>query len=259
MLWVLDLDGVVWLAGTPIPGSPEAVSRLHAAGETVAFVTNNSGPTLEEYVAMLARAGVAIDAGELVTSAQAAASVLPSDSRAAVVGGAGLHEALEARGVEVVPAGDHPDAVVVGRSLQLDFAELAAAAGAIRDGARFLATNTDATFPTGHGLEPGAGALIAYLQVGSGRQAEVAGKPYRPAADLLRARFGPPGVVVGDQPATDGTFATLLGVDFDLVLSGVTSQSDLPVTPTPKLVTANLAAAVDARLGPSSSGADSSP
>ena len=57
MLWVLDLDGVVWLAGTAIPGSPEAVRRLHDAGETVAFVTNNSGPTLSEYTTMLAPDG----------------------------------------------------------------------------------------------------------------------------------------------------------------------------------------------------------
>jgi 4-nitrophenyl phosphatase len=256
MLWVLDLDGVVWLAGTPIAGSPQAISRLHAAGETVAFVTNNSGPTLEQYVRMLAGAGIEIDADELVTSAQAAASLLPVGARAAVVGGAGVHEALEVRGIEVVRPGDHPDAVVVGRSLKLDFDELAAAAGAIRGGARFVATNTDATFPTAHGLEPGAGALIAYLQVGSGRQAEVAGKPHRPAADLLRARFGPPGVVVGDRPDTDGAFATMLEADFDLVLSGVTSRGDLPVTPAPALVVDNLAAAVDAHLGPGAAAVD---
>ena len=74
MLWVLDLDGVVWLAGTSIPGAPEAIRRLHEAGESVAFVTNNSGPTLAEYVAMLGRAGIEVEADELLTSAQAAAS-----------------------------------------------------------------------------------------------------------------------------------------------------------------------------------------
>src|SRR5262249_40577083 len=137
MLWVLDLDGVVWLAGTPIPGAPEAVQRLHDAGETVAFVTNNSGPTLSQYAAMLGRAGIAVDEGELVTSAQAAAAQLKRGARAAVIGGPGLLEAVEARDVVVVPADDHPAAVVVGRSLQLDFGALAAAATAIREGARF--------------------------------------------------------------------------------------------------------------------------
>ena len=250
MLWVLDLDGVVWLAGTAIPGAPEAVRRLHAAGETVAFVTNNSGPTLSEYTAMLRRTGIEIDDGELVTSAQAAASLLAPGSRAAVVGGPGLTEALEARGVAVVPAHDHPAAVVVGRSLELDFGALAAAARAIREGARFLATNTDATFPTGHGLEPGAGALVAYLEVGSGRKAEVAGKPHQAAADLLRARFGPAGLVVGDRPDTDGSFARLIGAPFALVLSGVTRAEDLPVSPPPAMVEPDLATVVAAQLGP---------
>ena len=121
--------------------------------------------------------------------------------------------------------------MVVGRSLQLDFAALAAAATAIREGARFLATNTDATFPTGHGLEPGAGALVAFLAVASGHQPEVAGKPHQPAAELLKARFGSAGVVVGDRPDTDGTFAQLIGAPFALVLSGVTRAEDLPVSP----------------------------
>jgi 4-nitrophenyl phosphatase len=250
MLWVLDLDGVVWLAGTAIPGAPEAVRRLHAAGEAVAFVTNNSGPTLAEYTAMLHRTGIEIDEGELVTSAQAAASLLAPGSRAAVVGGPGLTEALQARGVAVVPAHDHPAAVIVGRSLELDFGALAAAAGAIREGARFVATNTDATFPTGHGLEPGAGALVAYLEVGSGRKAEVAGKPHQAAADLLRERFGPAGLVVGDRPDTDGSFARLIGAPFALVLSGVTRAEDLPVSPAPAIVKADLATVVAAQLDP---------
>jgi 4-nitrophenyl phosphatase len=248
MLWVLDLDGVVWLAGTPIPGAPEAVQRLHDAGETVAFVTNNSGPTLSQYAAMLGRAGIAVDEGELVTSAQAAASLLEGGARAAVIGGPGLLEAVTAQGVAVVPADDHPAAVVVGRSLQLDFGVLAAAATAIREGARFLATNTDATFPTGHGLEPGAGALVAFLEVSSGRKAEVAGKPHQPAADLLRARFGPAGLVVGDRPDTDGSFAQLIGAPFALVLSGVTRPEDLPVSPAPATIEPDLASVVATRL-----------
>src|SRR5436305_12757971 len=117
MLWVRDLGGVVWLAGTAVPGSPEAVRRLHDAGETVAFVTNNSGPTLSQYAAMLGRTGIEVDEGELVTSAQAAASLLEPGSRAAVVGGPGLLEAVEARRVAVVAADHPPAAGVVGRSL----------------------------------------------------------------------------------------------------------------------------------------------
>ncbi|HMC40381.1 MAG TPA: HAD hydrolase-like protein, partial [Acidimicrobiales bacterium] len=119
---------------------------------------------------------------------------------------------------------------------------------AIRDGARFVATNTDATFPTPDGPEPGAGALVAYLQVGSGRTAEVAGKPEAAMAELVRARFGVPDVVVGDRAETDGAFAERLGAPFVLVLSGVTKEEDLPVTPTPALVAPDLQAAVEAFL-----------
>jgi 4-nitrophenyl phosphatase len=249
MLWVLDLDGVVWLAGNPIAGSPEAIRRLHDGGERMVFVTNNSGPTVREYVARLSRAGVEIDADELLTSAQAAASLLESGSRAAVVGGPGIPEALQARGVAVVGVEEGPDAVVVGRSVTLDFAELAAAASTIRAGARFVATNNDATFPTPYGLEPGAGALVAYLETGSGRQAEVAGKPNQAAANLLRARFGDPGLVVGDRPDTDGLFAERIGAPYALVLSGVTRAEDLPASPEPAVVEPDLAAVVASRLG----------
>ena len=248
MLWVFDLDGVVWLAGHAIPGSPEAVHRLRSEGHRVAFVTNNSTPTVAEYVERLARAGIDIEPGELATSSQAAATLIDAGSRVAVVGGEGVREALTARGADLVAASDGPDAVVVGRSLELSFEELAHAASAIRKGARFLATNTDSTFPTPHGPEPGAGALVAYLQVGSGRNAEVAGKPEAAMADMVRARYGDPDVVVGDRAETDGAFAEKIGAPFALVLSGVTSRSDLPIEPTPTLVADDLAAAVQQLL-----------
>ncbi|HEX9546544.1 MAG TPA: hypothetical protein VF942_04355, partial [Acidimicrobiales bacterium] len=142
MTWLLDLDGVVWLAGRPIPGAAAAIDRLHQAGERVVYFTNNSGPTVPEYLAQLrtlgagagAGAGVSLVAAEdLLTSAQAAASLLSPGSSAAVVGGAGVHEALSARGVRVVaPPGHggagHPDAVVVGRTVDLSYDALAAAA-----------------------------------------------------------------------------------------------------------------------------------
>ena len=245
MLWVFDLDGVVWLSGQAIAGSPQAVQRLRQAGHRVAFVTNNSTPTVAEYVQRLGRAGIEVRADELVTSAQAAASMIEPGTRTAYLGGEGVKEALVARGVRLVSVTDRPEALVAGRSLSLDFGELAAASRAISEGARFVATNTDATFPTPHGPEPGAGALIAYLQVGSGHQAEVAGKPQQAMAGLVRDRFGSPDVVVGDRAETDGAFASRVAAPFLLVLTGVTRPSDLPVEPEPALVADDLAGAVD--------------
>jgi HAD superfamily hydrolase (TIGR01450 family) len=248
MAWVLDLDGVVWLAGEPIPGSPEAISRLRATGQRVIFLTNNSGPTLDEYVAMLAKAGVEAEADDLVTSAQAAASLLAPGSSAAVVGGDGVHEALARRGVKVVGAAAGPDAVVVGRSVKLDYDELAAASNAIRDGARFVATNSDSTYPTPHGPLPGAGALVAFVATAAGRQAEVAGKPHAAVAELVKARVGVPTVMVGDRPDTDGAFAAAVGAPFALVLSGSTGPDDVPTDPPPAVVGANLAEVVERLL-----------
>jgi HAD superfamily hydrolase (TIGR01450 family) len=245
---VFDLDGVVWLSGHAIPGSPEAVHRLRSAGHQVAFVTNNSTPTVAQYVERLADAGIDVGAEELVTSSQAAATLVPAGSRVAYLGGEGVAEALRERRVSLVGLDDDPAVLVVGRSLRLDFGELAAAARVVRAGARFIATNTDATFPTPDGPEPGAGALIAYLQVGSGRDPEVAGKPEQPMADLVKTRYGHPDFVVGDRAETDGAFARRVGSPFALVLSGVTRRSDLPVEPAPALVTDDLASAVDRLL-----------
>lgn len=244
VLWVLDLDGVVWLSGTRIPGSAEAVDHLRAEGHEVVFLSNNSGPTRAQYLERLKGAGVNASDGELVNSAQAAASLVEPGSTVLILGGEGLHEALATRGALPVSASDHPDAVVVGRTTKLDYDELAVATTAIRNGARFLATNTDATFPTPAGLIPGAGALIAFLATASGREPEVAGKPNAATATLIREHFGQPDVMVGDQPATDGLFAELVGAPFALVLSGVTAREDLPVTPTPAVIGADLAEVV---------------
>lgn len=246
MTWLLDLDGVVWLAERPIPGAPDAIKRLRHAGERVVFFTNNSGPTMAEYLDKLAGAGIdGVAAEDLLTSAQAAATLLPVGSTAAVVGGAGVREALAARHIDLRDAGEQPASVVVGRTVELSYDLLAAAASAIRAGAKFVATNTDATFPTPDGPVPGAGAIVSFLATASGREPTVAGKPAQPAVQLVRERVGQVDVVVGDRPDTDGRFAQAAGARFALVLSGVTRRGDLPVEPAPDVVGDDLAAVVD--------------
>jgi 4-nitrophenyl phosphatase len=214
----------------------------------VVFFTNNSGPLVADHLRLLAAAGIPAHASELLTSAEAAASLLPAGSTAAVVGGPGVTEALAEHGVKATPADHGPDAVVVGRTTEFTYDTLAAASSAIARGARFVATNTDATLPTPEGPVPGAGAIVAFLAAASGRQPEVAGKPHRAAADLVAARLGTVTVAVGDRPDTDGQFARATGSRFVLVLSGVTHRTDLPVEPTPDVVADNLGAAVDQLL-----------
>lgn len=222
--WVVDLDGVVWLSGEPVPGSSGAVATLRRAGVRVLFATNNSEPTLAELVARLHRAGIEAGPDDLVTSGQAAAEMLAPGARVLVLGGGGVVEALAARRVEVVHAAP-ADAVVVGWTRRFDFDRLDGAAAAVRAGARLVGTNDDPTFPSTGRLLPGAGALLAAVATASGAVPEIAGKPHRAMAELIGRRSPDVRATVGDRPSTDGALARLLGVPYALVLSGVTGAS----------------------------------
>lgn len=225
-VWIVDLDGVLWLAGEPIGDVASAVTTLRQRGVRVVFATNNSAPTTEQLVARLARVGIEADPDDLVTSARVAATLLEPGQRVHVLGEAGLLEALAERGVEVADAGRR-DAAVVGWSRDFDFAALTAVATVARETGRLIATNEDPTHPTPEGLLPGSGALLAAVATASGVDPEVAGKPHPPTVGYIRSRMlGPAGdrttVMVGDQPGTDGALADRLGIPFVLVDSGVT-------------------------------------
>lgn len=240
--WVLDLDGVVWLSDEPIAGAADAVARLRARGERVLFATNNSSVRVADQEAKLERFGIPAR-GDVVTSAMAGARLVEPGERALVAGGPGIVEALEARGAVPVRDGD-AEVVIVGFHRDFDYEGLRIAVRAIQRGARLIATNDDATYPTPDGPIPGGGAIVAAVSYASGVQPVVAGKPHQPMAELIRAIGGSTGTVVGDRPETDGAFARTLGYAFALVLTGVTQEADLPVDPVPDEVAASLAALV---------------
>jgi len=236
---------VVWLTGRPIPGVDEAVARLRGAGIRVLFATNNSAPTRAELHRQLARCGITAEDGDLLSSADVAAGMLATGSRAVVLAADGVLEALAARGVAVVPEGP-ADAVVVGLTRTFTYDAVAAAAAAVRDGARFIGTNEDPTFPTPDGLVPGAGAILAAVATAAEARPEVAGKPHRPTADAVAARVagGELRAMVGDRPSTDGALADQLGIPFALVLSGVTREGHVPPDADPAVVAPDLATLV---------------
>lgn len=248
-----DLDGVVWLARRPIPGAVRAIERLRSAGRRVLFVTNNSMSVVADQESALAAIGILAD-GDVVTSAQAGASLVQAGERVLVCGAAGLVEAVAARGAVIVSEGP-ADAVVVGLHHDFDYWRLHAASAAVRAGARFVATNDDPTFPTPEAFTPGAGALVAAIRVAAGVEPVIAGKPHAPMAALVAERCGPDfrpdrAVVVGDRPSTDGLFARAIGCPFALVRSGVIAPGDRPDADTdPMLDVADLAAVVDHLLG----------
>jgi HAD superfamily hydrolase (TIGR01450 family) len=253
MNWVIDLDGVMWLGAQPIEGSPEAVAELLLRGDRVVFATNNSTESGESRAAELVSHGLP-EGIEVVTSADAAAGLADAGDLALVVGGDGLVEALRRRGCRATRAfpPERMDLiegpftlVVVGLDREFDYRSLDLASSAVRSGARLVATNTDATFPSEHGPRPGAGSLVIAVETASGATAEVAGKPHGPMAELLRARLAgaQPGevVVVGDRVDTDGELAKRLGWPFALVLSGVTDRAPTGSDPPVAHVSATLA------------------
>jgi len=223
-VWIVDLDGVLWLAGEPIGDVAGAIARIIDRGARVVYATNNSSPTTAEMLARLSRIGIEAGPDDLVPSARVAASLLEPGERVHLLGGGGTPEALEARGVEIVGRG-RVDAVVVGWSRSFDFATLTAASSAARETGRLIATNSDPTHPTPDGLLPGSGALLAAVATASGVTPEVAGKPNPPMVAYIRRTVlsgGTTAVMVGDQPGTDGILAQRLGIPFALVDSGVT-------------------------------------
>ena len=221
-----DLDGVIWRGEEPILGAAPGIAALRAVGLRVAFLSNNSSQVVADVVAKLGRMGITTSPSDVFTSARAAADLLGGSlapgSRVLVCAGPGVVEALTAAGFEAVyerPAA----AVVVGFHQDFDFSGLTRAADAVREGARFVATNRDATYPIPGGLVPGAGAIVAAVATASGREPEVAGKPSAPTVAMVQRELGTRGVMIGDRPSTDGALADALGWPFALVLSGVTA------------------------------------
>ena len=267
-----DLDGVVWLAHRAIPGSADAVARLRGAGHRVLFVTNNSASTIEEQVAALEAVGIPAS-GDVVNSAMSAAALVRPGERVLVCGGAGLHAAIVDVGADAVmmtsaTGSDRFDAVVVGWHREFDYRILTLAAGAVRNGARLLASNDDATYPTPDGPIPGGGAILAAVERAAGLRAEIAGKPHRAMAEVVARVLGLDGtpamrdtvmrdtvmrdtVMVGDRPETDGSFARTLGCRYAHVDSGVTPAGAAvePFDVTRDLRAADLAGIADLLLG----------
>jgi glycerol-1-phosphatase len=234
---LLDLDGVVYLGGHPIPGAAEALEKASASGMRLAFVTNNASRTPSAVAAQLTGLGVPAGTQDVITSAQAAARLLaerlPPGTPVLVVGGTGLRAAVRERGLRPVSvASERPAAVVQGYTPGLSYDQLAEGALAVAAGAWYVASNADATLPTPRGRAPGNGSLIQVIATATGRSPVVAGKPEPPLHAEAVARSGARNpLVVGDRLDTDIESAVRSGADSMLVLSGVTHPADLVLAP----------------------------
>ena len=234
---LLDLDGVVYLGGTPIPGAAEALRKADAAGMRLAYVTNNAFRTPAAIAELLTSFGVPAAQEDVVTSAQAAARLLaerlPPGAPVLVVGGSGLRVALRERGFRPVSTAiDKPQAVVQGYAPDVSYSILAEGSLAVAAGALFVASNGDRTLPSRRGRQPGNGSLLQVITTATGRKPLVAGKPEPPLhhESVLRTGASNP-LVVGDRLDTDIEAAHRVGADSLLVLTGVAGPVDAVLAP----------------------------
>jgi glycerol-1-phosphatase len=231
---LFDLDGVVYIGPDPVPHAAEAIADARAAGLSCGYVTNNASRSAQSVVDHLVGIGVPARLEDVVTSPQAAVSLLadyvPSGSRVLVIGGSGISEALVDGGyLPVQRLADDPAAVMQGFSPDLSWRDLAEATFAVRAGLPWIATNPDLTFPAPGGIAPGNGALVQVVAQTAGRRPDaVAGKPEPP---LLREAIARTAAVrplmVGDRLDTDIAAGTRVGIPSLLVFTGVTTVAEL--------------------------------
>ena len=243
--FIFDLDGVVWRGDSPVSGAPEAITQLKAAGKTCLYCTNNASKKPSDYVEKLAAMGVEAHEDEIMTSAVATAiylsSQLTGQFSAYVVGEDGLVSALQKMGARVVTmsglsdVGDFVventafpvDCVIVGIDRHFSYEKICLAQNFILNGARFIATNRDATFPVAEGVVPGAGAMVSAIETACGTSPLTVGKPQALMPILLMQKFNldkATTVFVGDRLETDMVAAHRAEIKAICVESGVATR-----------------------------------
>jgi len=236
-LVMLDLDGVVYVGDEAVPGAAAALRRVRETGTHVAYVTNNASRSPDAVAEKLGRVGVEAEPGDVVTSAQAAAHLLaqrhPEGSRIANLGADGLRRALADEGLAATDVeDDEAVAIVTGYNPDLVWSDIMRAAMRIRDGLRWVASNTDLTFPLEGGEAPGHGVLVEMLSRFSKVEPEVAGKPLPPLLEeTIRRVGGERPLMVGDRLDTDIEGARNLDLPSLLVMTGVTGLAELVAAP----------------------------
>jgi glycerol 3-phosphatase-2 len=260
--FLIDLDGVIWIGPEPVPGSVEALRQLQAAGKRVAFVTNNPGRLPGAYAERLLGLGVEVGPGQIVTAgvvaARLAAEAAGAGGGAFVLGDAPLREMVAAAGPRVLAgeAAQEAEVVVVSGHGGFDYAELRTAKFALDRGARLIATSRDPTMPFPGGELPGTGAVLAAVEVASGKRATIAGKPERHLFEIAKEALGCSFssdsnekehrngrvAMVGDRITSDIDGGRAAGLETVLVLSGTTSREEAEAAePAPDHVLENLA------------------
>jgi 4-nitrophenyl phosphatase len=230
--FIFDLDGVIWRGESPIPGARESVARLRAAGHRCLFATNNSTQVPEHFCTKLGSMGIEAAPAEVVTSSTATSLYLsrhfPQGFSVYVVGEEGIRNMLRGIGARVVDeteAIENVDCVVVGIDRDFKYAKMARAQKFLLRGAKFIATNRDATFPIEGGVVPGAGSVVAAIATAAGMEPLSMGKPEPGMLHAILEEHGlepHQAAMIGDRLDTDIACAHRAGIGAIFVATGVT-------------------------------------
>ena len=227
---LIDLDGTLYRGDVPIPGARECIQALQAEKVPFLLFTNcplNSPELLQE---KLEKMGISVLPEQIMSSGSVCAQYLGEQypqKTVFAVGSDSFTELLVREGLHMCrDANSHADVVAVGYAPSLDYEQLCCAGHQLRNGAAFVATNRDATIPRGSEIVPHTGAVVAYLEAASGKSPLVIGKPfsYMLTAALQHLQCKKEDcVVLGDGLDTDYAFAVHNGLDYRVILSGVTT------------------------------------
>ena len=229
---ISDMDGVLWRGSQPMPGLAEFFVYLRRRNLRLILATNNATRTPAQYAAWLAEFGVPVSEAEVLTSGDVVAEYLTTIARPGtgvfVVGEKALAQSIQARGFVV--SDDATEIVVAALDRQLTYARLAHATRLIRNGARFIGTNPDKTWPSETEITPGAGAVLAFLEAATDVKPFIVAKPEPVIFKQALARMGSrpqETVMIGDRLETDILGGQRVGVKTILVLSGVSTEADV--------------------------------
>ena len=229
--FICDMDGVIYHGNRVLPGVQEFVNWLIAEDKKFVFLTNSSERTPQELSMKLARMGLDVSDDHFYTSAMATAEFLHSQKpgcTAYVIGEAALTKALYDQGIYMNDV--NPDYVVMGETRTYSFEKLEKAIDLVLKGAKLIGTNPDITGPGEKGILPATGALIAPIEIATGKKAYFVGKPNPLIVRNGLAKLGCHGsqiAFVGDRMDTDVLAGIESNIDTVLVLSGVTSREDV--------------------------------